>query len=100
MGIELHRTVKSVAVWGDEGFVLVLVRGDHVVNEIKLRKLPGLQDYRLATEAEILDHLGPSRASSARSGRARPSASSPTAASRPCTTSSSAPTKPASTSPA
>jgi len=58
MGIELHRTVKSVAVWGDEGFVLVLVRGDHVVNEIKLRKLPGLQDYRLATEAEILDHLG------------------------------------------
>ncbi|HKN78095.1 MAG TPA: proline--tRNA ligase [Lysobacter sp.] len=58
MGIELHRTVKSVAVWGEEGFVLVLVRGDHVVNEIKLRKLPGLQDYRLATEAEILDHLG------------------------------------------
>ena len=58
MGIELHRTVKSVAVWGDEGFVLVLVRGDHVVNEIKLRKLPGLQDYRLATEAEILEHLG------------------------------------------
>jgi prolyl-tRNA synthetase len=58
MGIELHRTVKSVAVWGEEGFVLVLVRGDHVVNEIKLRKLPGLQDYRLATEAEILEHLG------------------------------------------
>jgi len=58
MAIELHRTVKSVAVWGEEGFVLVLVRGDHVVNEIKLRKLPGLQDYRLATEAEILEHLG------------------------------------------
>src|SRR6478735_928504 len=58
IGIELHRTVKSVAVWGEEGFVLVLVRGDHVVNEIKLRKLPGLQDYRLATEAEILEHLG------------------------------------------
>jgi len=58
MGIPLNRTVKSVAVWGDDGFVLVLVRGDHVVNEIKLSKLPGLQDYRLATEAEILEHLG------------------------------------------
>jgi prolyl-tRNA synthetase len=34
------------------------VRGDHVVNEIKLGKLPGMADYRLATEAEILEHLG------------------------------------------
>ena len=39
-------------------FVLALVRGDHVVNEIKLAKLPGLAEYRLATEAEILEHLG------------------------------------------
>jgi hypothetical protein len=38
--------------------VLALVRGDHVVNEIKLAKVPGLADYRLATEAEIADHLG------------------------------------------
>jgi prolyl-tRNA synthetase len=58
LGIPLQRTVKSVAVMGEEGFVLALVRGDHVVNEIKLAKLPGLADYRLATEAEILDHLG------------------------------------------
>ena len=58
MGIPLDRTVKSVAVWGDDGFVLVLVRGDHVVNEVKLSKLAGLADYRLATEAEILEHLG------------------------------------------
>ncbi|AKC87242.1 proline--tRNA ligase [Pseudoxanthomonas suwonensis] len=58
MGIPLPRTVKSVAVVGDDGFVLVLVRGDHAVNEIKLAKLEGLADYRLATEAEILEHLG------------------------------------------
>jgi prolyl-tRNA synthetase len=38
--------------------VLALVRGDHVVNDIKLAKLPGLGEYRLATEAEILEHLG------------------------------------------
>ena len=60
LGIALDRTVKSVALMGDAatGFVLALVRGDHVVNEIKLAKLPGLGDYRLATEAEILAHLG------------------------------------------
>ncbi len=58
LGIELSRTVKSVALVGEQGFVLALVRGDHMVNEIKLAKLAGLADYRLATEAEILDHLG------------------------------------------
>ena len=63
LGIGLDRTVKSVAVVGADAdgapqFVLALVRGDHVVNEIKLAKLAGLGEYRLATEAEIADHLG------------------------------------------
>ncbi|MEZ5465542.1 MAG: proline--tRNA ligase [Lysobacteraceae bacterium] len=60
MGIPLTRTVKSVALMGDEtvNFVLALVRGDHSVNEIKLSKLAGMGDYRLATEDEIRDHLG------------------------------------------
>jgi prolyl-tRNA synthetase len=63
MGIALQRTVKSVAVIatdneGNSQFVLALVRGDHVVNEIKLSKLAGLGEYRLATEAEIAEHLG------------------------------------------
>ncbi|ALN79263.1 proline--tRNA ligase [Lysobacter antibioticus] len=63
MGIALARTVKSVAIVGADGegkpqFVLALVRGDHAVNEIKLSKLAGLAEYRLATEAEILEHLG------------------------------------------
>ncbi|MBW8823983.1 MAG: proline--tRNA ligase [Xanthomonadales bacterium] len=63
MGIPLQRTAKSVAIIGTDSdgndqFVLALVRGDHMINEIKLAKLPGLGEYRLATEAEILDHLG------------------------------------------
>ena len=63
MGIPLQRTVKSVAVIGTAAdgapqFVLALVRGDHVVNEIKLAKLPGMADYRLANETEIADALG------------------------------------------
>ena len=63
LGLPLTRTAKSVAVMTENAdkaqqFVLALVRGDHVVNDIKLSKLPGLADYRLATEAEILEHLG------------------------------------------
>jgi prolyl-tRNA synthetase len=56
--IPLERTVKSVALVGEQGFVLALVRGDHAVHEIKLAKLPGLGEFRMATEAEILEHLG------------------------------------------
>ncbi|KRG43582.1 proline--tRNA ligase [Stenotrophomonas panacihumi] len=59
MGIALQRTVKSVAVVGEDGvFVLALVRGDHAVNEIKLGKVAGLAGYRLANEGEIAEHLG------------------------------------------
>jgi len=58
LGIDIARTVKSVCVFGDNGFVLALVRGDHEVNEVKLQKIAGLAEYRLATEQEILDALG------------------------------------------
>ncbi len=66
LGIDLKRTVKSVALMGQERiegklteqFTLALVRGDHVVNEIKLSKIQGLSEYRKAEEAEILEHLG------------------------------------------
>jgi prolyl-tRNA synthetase len=58
LGIPLSRTVKSVALVGTQGFVLALVRGDHVVNELKLAKLDGLADFRMATEAEIVATLG------------------------------------------
>jgi prolyl-tRNA synthetase len=63
LGIPLARTARSIALVardpaGAETFVLALVRGDHAVNELKLAKLPGLADYRLATEDEIAGHLG------------------------------------------
>ena len=58
MGIGLERTVKSVAVMGDHGLVLALVRGDHAVNALKLAKLDGLAEHRMATEEEILEFLG------------------------------------------
>jgi prolyl-tRNA synthetase len=63
LGIALERTAKSIAVIGrdadgNDAFVLALVRGDHAVNEVKLGKLAGMADYRLASEAEIAEHLG------------------------------------------
>ena len=54
--VPLTRTVKAVAVMHDEQLVLLLVRGDHELNEIKTQKLIGL--FRFATEAEIRRHLG------------------------------------------
>jgi prolyl-tRNA synthetase len=54
----LTDTVKSVALIGEQGFVLALVRGDHSINEVKLSKLPGMADYRLANDQEIAEHLG------------------------------------------
>ena len=38
--------------------ILALVRGDHEVNDIKLGKLTGVQELRLATEAEIVAAFG------------------------------------------
>lgn len=63
LGIGLRRTVKSIAVIGQDAsgidqFILALVRGDHTLNPIKLGKLPGLTDFRLADAAQIIEHLG------------------------------------------
>jgi prolyl-tRNA synthetase len=53
LDIPLARTVKLVAVVAGEQMVVLLLRGDHMLNEVKLGKLEGLADFRLANEAEI-----------------------------------------------
>jgi prolyl-tRNA synthetase len=58
LGLPLQRTVKAIAVMHDEAFHLLLVRGDHDLNEIKTQKIPGLDPFRFATDAEIVRHLG------------------------------------------
>ena len=68
LGVPLHRTVKSLVLATDQkdaaGKVvnstvwLLLLRGDHDMNEIKVGKLAGLADFRFATVAEIEDHFG------------------------------------------
>jgi prolyl-tRNA synthetase len=56
--LALARTVKAIAVMHDEAFCLLLLRGDHDLNEIKAQKVPGLDPFRFATEAEIVRHIG------------------------------------------
>lgn len=56
--LPLAKTVKAIAVMHDEEFVLLLVRGDHSLNEIKVGKLPGLDPFRFATDSEIEQFLG------------------------------------------
>ena len=62
LGMPLERTVKSVvlATDSDAGHQvwLLLIRGDHELNEIKASKVPGLAEFRFATEAEIVEAFG------------------------------------------
>jgi len=54
--LPLQRTVKAVAVMHDHEFHLLLVRGDHALNELKTQKLIGA--FRFASDAEIQNFLG------------------------------------------
>jgi prolyl-tRNA synthetase len=69
LGLPLARTVKSLVLATDEknaaGDIvkstvwLLLVRGDHSLNEIKAGKVPALKGgFRFATVAEIESHFG------------------------------------------
>jgi prolyl-tRNA synthetase len=69
LGLPLSRTVKSLVLATDElndaGDIvkttvwLLMVRGDHELNEVKTGKVPGLKNgFRFATVAEIEDHFG------------------------------------------
>jgi prolyl-tRNA synthetase len=53
--LPLRKTVKSIAVMQDATFHLLLVRGDHALNEIKTQKAIGA--FRFASEKEIVAAL-------------------------------------------
>lgn len=55
LNIGIERTVKALALISDSKFYLVLLRGDHNLNEVKIAKLLG--DFRFATEEEIRANL-------------------------------------------
>jgi prolyl-tRNA synthetase len=53
LGIPLQRTVKLIAVVATEKLHILLLRGDHSLNEVKASKLPGLAEFRFASDEEI-----------------------------------------------
>jgi prolyl-tRNA synthetase len=61
--IPIEKTVKSIVVMHDPGngvapeMTMLLVRGDHMLNEVKASKVPGLNPFRFATNAEIAARL-------------------------------------------
>ena len=68
LGVPLQQTVKSMVLATDQlneqGEIiqsqiwLLLLRGDHEMNEIKVAKVPGLdQGFRFASTAEIVEHF-------------------------------------------
>ncbi|WDZ96502.1 proline--tRNA ligase [Herbaspirillum sp. WKF16] len=64
LGLPLARTVKSIVLTADhedpskKEVWLLLLRGDHELNEVKASKIPGLGNYRFANEAEIVEWFG------------------------------------------
>ena len=68
LDIELQSTVKSLVLAADTlddktkvvktQIWLLLLRGDHDMNEVKVSKIDGLTGFRFATVPEIEDHFG------------------------------------------
>jgi prolyl-tRNA synthetase len=66
LGLPLSKSMKSVVLASDREedgkpvteIWLLLLRGDHELNEVKAAKLPGLGTFRFASEAEIVDWFG------------------------------------------
>ena len=57
LNLPIYQTVKTLAVVADGKMHLLLLRGDHHLNETKARKTSFLADFRLATEAEIFAEI-------------------------------------------
>lgn len=51
--IPLESTVKTLVVTAQDKLYLLLLRGDHQLNELKVKKIPFLSDFQLASEEAI-----------------------------------------------
>jgi prolyl-tRNA synthetase len=56
--LPIEKQLKAMMYVSDAGFVLCMLRADHMVNEVKLGKLEELANYRPATPDEIQEFLG------------------------------------------
>ncbi|MCI4170666.1 YbaK/EbsC family protein, partial [Bacillus spizizenii] len=55
--VSAETCIKSVLIKADDRFVLVLVRGDHEVNDIKVNNLLHAEVVELATHEEVIQQL-------------------------------------------
>jgi prolyl-tRNA synthetase len=58
LNLPLSQSVKALAVVNEGRMFMLLVRGDHQLNEVKAAKLPGLDSFRFATDKEIEARIG------------------------------------------
>ena len=58
LGVPLQRSVKCLMVFADARVQMLLVRGDHSLNEVKAGKLPGFTGWRWAVDEEIIAATG------------------------------------------
>jgi prolyl-tRNA synthetase len=58
LNLPLSQSVKALAVVSEDKMFMLLVRGDHQLNEVKAAKLPGLNALRFATDKEIEARIG------------------------------------------
>jgi prolyl-tRNA synthetase len=58
LNLPIEQTVKTIAVIAQGKMHLLLLRGDHYLNETKIRKISFLADFRLAREEEIRKEIG------------------------------------------
>lgn len=54
----LQETVKTLAIKANDQLFLLLLRGDHQLNELKVRKIPFLSAFQMANEEDILRETG------------------------------------------
>ena len=57
LNVPIKKIVKTVAVVVNDKMVLLLLRGDHNLNELKAKKIPILKDFRLANEKEVFNEI-------------------------------------------
>lgn len=53
LNLPIEKSIKSIIFKADEEFVLVLARGDHEINDIKLKNYLGAHSVELATKEEV-----------------------------------------------
>lgn len=58
LGVPVEQTLKTLAVTAEGRFYLLLLRGDHQLNETKVRKIPFLSNFELAEEDRIIAEIG------------------------------------------